>query len=88
MAGKKSPPTVRDVVAAKSARAFPEFTPEQRQQVADALEINDAAMSQRDRVTSAELHRLLTEHYGFRRSVSVLERMAAYHFKRASWGRK
>lgn len=80
-------PTVAAILQRMQTPRF-SFTPEQREQVAAALEHNDSTPNAKQRISAAALCELLREHYGWARESRALERAACREFGRRSWGCK
>lgn len=86
--GKKSSSAVtrRTVADVAAAKALPRlsFTPDQRAQVADALEMKDRGVV----LAAKDIWQLLCEDYGFSKGVSAFERLVCAEFSRRSWACK
>lgn len=86
--GKKSSSAVtrRTVADVAAAKALPRlsFTPDQRAQVAEALDMKAAGAV----LAAKDVWRLLCEDYGFCKGVSAFERLVCAEFSRRSWACK
>lgn len=80
--------TVGDLLAQRKHRRVAELTPEQVEQVAEALSFNDEAVCFKDRLSLQVIYHLLSTHYGWKHSRESLEKAVCAHFKRASWSNK
>lgn len=75
--------TVADVAAAKALPRL-SFTPDQRAQVAEALELKAKGVT----LAAKDVWQLLADEYGFTKGVSAFERLVCVEFSRRSWACK